>query len=64
MTAAKTLRRSLTSLSCFFLATYAGPVWAQAQGFALNRFDPSEHGSDWFANESLDLRGSGDSPSG
>jgi OOP family OmpA-OmpF porin len=24
---------------------------------ALNRFEPSETGSDWFANESLDLRG-------
>jgi outer membrane protein OmpA-like peptidoglycan-associated protein len=24
---------------------------------ALNRFEPSERGSDWFANESLDLRG-------
>ncbi|HKQ69952.1 MAG TPA: transporter, partial [Polyangiaceae bacterium] len=28
-----------------------------AQGFALNRFDPSERGSEWFALESLDLRG-------
>ena len=26
-------------------------------GIALNRFEPSERGSDWFANESLDLRG-------
>jgi OOP family OmpA-OmpF porin len=26
-------------------------------GMALNRFEPSERGSDWFANESLDLRG-------
>jgi outer membrane protein OmpA-like peptidoglycan-associated protein len=26
-------------------------------GAALNRFEPSETGSDWFANESLDLRG-------
>ena len=26
-------------------------------GFALNRFDPSERGSDWFSTESLDLRG-------
>ena len=28
-----------------------------APGFALNRFDPSERGSDWFVGESLDLRG-------
>src|SRR5437868_11294480 len=32
----------------------AGPI-----GFDVNRFNPSESGSDWFANESLDLRGSG-----
>jgi OOP family OmpA-OmpF porin len=31
---------------------------AQASGFALNRFEPSERGSDWFVNDSLDLRGS------
>src|SRR5437016_4038658 len=30
---------------------------AFAQGFALDRFDPSERGSEWFANESLDFRG-------
>jgi len=28
-----------------------------APGFAVNRFEPSERGGDWFANESLDLRG-------
>jgi hypothetical protein len=31
----------------------------QATGFALDRFEPSERGSDWFTLESLDLRGSG-----
>jgi outer membrane protein OmpA-like peptidoglycan-associated protein len=36
-----------------------GTAHAQAAGFALDRFDPSERGSDWFANESLDLRGNG-----
>jgi outer membrane protein OmpA-like peptidoglycan-associated protein len=35
-------------------AAAAGPP-----GFDVNRFDPSSSGSDWFANESLDLRGSG-----
>jgi len=30
-----------------------------SQGFALNRFEPSERGSEWFALESLDLRGEG-----
>ena len=35
-----------------------GTAFAQTnQGFSVNRFDPSERGSDWFANESLDLRG-------
>lgn len=29
----------------------------KADGFALNRYEPSDRGSDWFANESLDLRG-------
>ena len=31
---------------------------ARAQGFSINRFDPAEHGSNWFSGESLDLRGS------
>ena len=30
---------------------------AQTRGFALNRFEPAERGSDWFTTESLDLRG-------
>jgi OmpA-OmpF porin, OOP family len=30
---------------------------AQAAGYAVNRFEPSERGSDWFLSESLDLRG-------
>jgi OOP family OmpA-OmpF porin len=28
-------------------------------GFAIDRYRPAEAGSDWFANESLDLRGNG-----
>ena len=32
-------------------------AWAQNEGFALNRFDVSEVGSDWFAGDSLDMRG-------
>src|SRR5258706_16059581 len=28
-----------------------------AQGFALDRFNPSERGSEWFAGDTLDLRG-------
>jgi outer membrane protein OmpA-like peptidoglycan-associated protein len=30
---------------------------AHAQTFAVDRFEPSERGSEWLANESLDLRG-------
>jgi outer membrane protein OmpA-like peptidoglycan-associated protein len=37
----------------------ATPVQAQSQGFAINRFDPAERGSDWFAADSLDMRGHG-----
>jgi OmpA-OmpF porin, OOP family len=29
-----------------------------AEGFAVNRFEPSERGSEWFAGDTLDLRGS------
>jgi OOP family OmpA-OmpF porin len=32
---------------------------AQSAGFAIDRFDPAERGSDWFAADSLDLRGHG-----
>ncbi len=41
-----------------FLSTVTGSAFAQeTTGFALNRFDPAERGSDWFTAESLDLRG-------
>ena len=38
---------------------FASPALAADGGFALDRYEPSERGSDWFANESLDLRGNG-----
>jgi outer membrane protein OmpA-like peptidoglycan-associated protein len=43
------------------LTTFAHAAHAQtvAQGFALQRFDSAEAGSDWFAADSLDLRGNG-----
>lgn len=49
---------SVLSLASSVLA-FAGSAQAQATatGFVVNRFEPSERGSDWFANESLDLRG-------
>lgn len=43
------------ALSCF-VSTFAH-AQSKAPGFALDRFDPSERGSDWFTTESLDLRG-------
>jgi OmpA-OmpF porin, OOP family len=30
-----------------------------ARGFALDRYQPSEHGSEWFVTDSLDMRGNG-----
>lgn len=55
---------ALVVVSCAALA-FAGTE-ARAQivpqdfdGFALNRYTPAEQGSDWFFNDSLDLRGSG-----
>lgn len=54
--------RRLLSIAAFAGATSIATV-APAQpvtgGYAVDKFEPSERGSDWFANESLDLRGSG-----
>jgi OmpA-OmpF porin, OOP family len=49
-------------LSFFVLAACAldasaSRAQATATGFALDRFNPSERGSEWFALDSLDLRG-------
>jgi OmpA-OmpF porin, OOP family len=33
------------------------PAAAHADGFAVDRFDPAEQGSEWFVLDSLDLRG-------
>jgi outer membrane protein OmpA-like peptidoglycan-associated protein len=53
-----TLRRTFAVLASLFLTTISPYALSQqAPGFAINRFDPSERGSDWFALESLDLRG-------
>jgi OmpA-OmpF porin, OOP family len=41
------------------LPLYPSIAHAQSEGFAINRFDPAERGSDWFAADSLDLRGHG-----
>ncbi len=50
------------SLLTFAFATLGAVPTAEAQqatGFGINRFEPSERGSDWFVLESLDLRGHG-----
>jgi hypothetical protein len=39
------------------LVVAASAPRARAEGFDVEHFEPSERGSDWFANESLDLRG-------
>ncbi|MDH5673232.1 MAG: OmpA family protein [Myxococcales bacterium] len=54
--------RTSTRRALFWLAAVAAvamPVGARAQGegFAIDRYSPAEAGSDWFAAESLDLRG-------
>jgi OmpA-OmpF porin, OOP family len=42
---------------CFVLLASPAHGEPTTTGFALNRLRPAEAGSDWFANESLDLRG-------
>ncbi len=48
-----------TIVASALLGTAATTASAQAQvpGFAIDRHEPSERGSDWFVNDSLDLRG-------
>lgn len=41
------------------LALLPSTARAQSAGFAIDRFDPAERGSDWFAADSLDMRGHG-----
>src|SRR5688572_24043804 len=48
-------RSALAGLLALSVATPAGA----AEGFAINRFEPAERGSDWFELESLDFRGHG-----
>ncbi|MDP9002699.1 MAG: OmpA family protein [Myxococcota bacterium] len=52
-------RRFVATLGFAALVTVAPAARAQSvqPGYASNNFEPSERGSDWFANESLDLRG-------
>ncbi len=48
----------LTALASASTAlTVAAPASAATTGFALDRFEPSERGSEWFSEDTLDLRG-------
>jgi OOP family OmpA-OmpF porin len=49
------LLRFLAVLAASFATTSTAS--AQSDGFALNRFDIAEVGSDWFSGDSLDFRG-------
>ncbi|HEX3771930.1 MAG TPA: OmpA family protein [Polyangiaceae bacterium] len=53
----KTARWLTAALACVAFSGVTRQAHAQAQGFAVDQFDPSERGSDWFSVESLDLRG-------
>jgi OOP family OmpA-OmpF porin len=53
-------RRIAAAVSAASVLTLAGAeshAQPTASGFALDRFNPSERGSEWFALDSLDLRG-------
>lgn len=52
-------QRSISlSVAAFAIALAFAPS-ASAQGYAVGTFQPSERGSHWFSQESLDLRGNG-----
>lgn len=55
----KTISHSLVFSSLLLLVSsaHAQSTASTAEGFAINRFNPSERGSEWFAAESLDMRG-------
>ncbi len=50
-------RAALATLLLALVAGTSSQTARASEGFDLQDFQPSERGSDWFANESLDLRG-------
>ena len=50
--------RSYAIFASVVVASLSIASSAAAQGFVVDRFEPSERGSDWFTLDSLDLRGS------
>lgn len=55
----KTSRRSALLLGGAFFFSAAPTLGQEAPGFAVNRLEPAERGSEWFVTDSLDLRGHG-----
>jgi OmpA-OmpF porin, OOP family len=56
----KKMRRLLlvaSTVGALIAAAATANAQATQTGYAVDNFEPSERGSDWFANESLDLRG-------
>jgi hypothetical protein len=51
------MRFLLSSCALAVVMLAAGSASAQPSGFAVDRFEPSERGSEWFAADTLDLRG-------
>jgi len=52
------MRRLLSFAILFAASSTAASAGAHGEGgFALDRFEPSERGSEWFAQDTLDLRG-------
>lgn len=47
----------LCAVGCGACFSGAATAHAESEGFALDRFEPSERGSDWFVTDSLDMRG-------
>src|ERR1041384_6189734 len=54
----KLFARSLLG-AALLLASVSANAQTRAEGFALDRFDPSDRGSEWFVGDSLDFRGHG-----
>jgi OOP family OmpA-OmpF porin len=50
---------AMSVVATWSLVPAAATAQPAASGFALDRFNPSERGSEWFALDSLDLRGNG-----
>ena len=57
MTPRSWIRAAATLAALTACTTSARAQTLATPGFALNRYEPAERGSEWFANDSLDFRG-------